>query len=196
MAVCSRLVLNQSMYSAVASSTAARVFHSSCFLISSVLYRPIADSTSAFPTVPIEASIPASIRWAVKANVVCCDPASRWCAGPARLAARPGGAATAPSAGVQHEFGALAGVRAENLVRSCDQQSCSPSRPAGHVPAVRLPPAHADDLVTAVVPGVRKRGTAETSILRHQFAVLQRRQLGRPNLRSGRTGHCSRPCSA
>jgi hypothetical protein len=47
-------------------------------------------------------------------------------------------------------------VRAENLVRSCDQQSCPPSRPAvmitGHVPAVRLPPDHAVGLMAAAVP--------------------------------------------
>src|ERR1035438_7741019 len=44
-------------------------------------------------------------------------------------------------------------VRAENLVRSCDQRSCPHYRPAmmitGHVPAVRLPPDHAADLVAA-----------------------------------------------
>jgi hypothetical protein len=49
----------------------------------------------------------------------------------------------------------LAVVRAENFVRSCDQQSCPLCRPAmmitGHVPAVRLPPDHAADLMAAVV---------------------------------------------
>jgi len=43
-------------------------------------------------------------------------------------------------------------VRAENLIHGCDQQRCPPRRPAvmitGHVPAVRLPPDHADDLWT------------------------------------------------
>ena len=47
-------------------------------------------------------------------------------------------------------------ARAENLIRGCDQQRCSPCRPAvmitGHVPAVRLPPDHADDLMAAAVP--------------------------------------------
>ena len=47
-------------------------------------------------------------------------------------------------------------VRAENVIRGCDQQRCPPCRPAvmitGHVPAVRLPPAHADDLMVAAVP--------------------------------------------
>src|SRR6266581_1971022 len=47
-------------------------------------------------------------------------------------------------------------VRAENLVRGCDQQSCSPGRPAvmitDHVPAVRLPPDHTDGLMAAAVP--------------------------------------------
>ena len=50
----------------------------------------------------------------------------------------------------------LAGVRAENLIRGCDQQRCPRCRPAvmitGHVPAVRLPPDHADDLMAAAVP--------------------------------------------
>jgi hypothetical protein len=47
-------------------------------------------------------------------------------------------------------------VRAENLIRGCDQQRCPPCRPAvmitGHVPAVRLPPDHSDDLMAAAVP--------------------------------------------
>jgi hypothetical protein len=47
------------------------------------------------------------------------------------------------------------GVRAENLVRCCDQQSCPLCRPAmmitGHVPAVRLPPDHADGLMAAAI---------------------------------------------
>ena len=46
-------------------------------------------------------------------------------------------------------------VRAENLVRRCDQQSCPSGRPAmmitGHVPAVRLPPDHATDLMAAAI---------------------------------------------
>jgi hypothetical protein len=51
------------------------------------------------PTVPIEASIPASVRWAVSAKLVYC-PDRRRCGapGPGRLAARPGHAATALSA--------------------------------------------------------------------------------------------------
>jgi site-specific recombinase XerD len=47
-------------------------------------------------------------------------------------------------------------VRAENPVRGADQQGCSHSRPAviitDHVPAVRLPPDHADGLMAAAVP--------------------------------------------
>src|ERR1019366_274217 len=47
-------------------------------------------------------------------------------------------------------------VRAENLIRGCDQQSCHPYRPAvmitDHVPAVRLPPDYADGIVAAAVP--------------------------------------------
>src|ERR1039457_4372499 len=46
-------------------------------------------------------------------------------------------------------------VRAENLIRGCDQQSCHPYRPAvmitDHVPAVRLPPDYADGIVAAAV---------------------------------------------
>ena len=45
-------------------------------LISSVLYRPIVDSIRALsrasPTVPMEASIPASIRWAVNTKLTYC----------------------------------------------------------------------------------------------------------------------------
>jgi len=47
-------------------------------------------------------------------------------------------------------------VRAENLVRSSDQQSCSPCRPAmmiiGHVPVVHVPPDHAANGVAAARP--------------------------------------------
>ena len=47
-------------------------------------------------------------------------------------------------------------VRAENPIHGSDQQSCPPGAPpvmiTGHVPAVRLPPDHADDLVAAAVP--------------------------------------------
>src|SRR4051812_28226503 len=71
---CRRVVLNHSTHSAVASSTSARLRQDPRGLISSVLYRPICDSISALssasPTVPIEASIPAVIRWAVKRKQV------------------------------------------------------------------------------------------------------------------------------
>jgi hypothetical protein len=47
-------------------------------------------------------------------------------------------------------------VRAENPVHGSDQQSCASRRPAvmitDHVPAVRLPPDHADGLMAAAVP--------------------------------------------
>jgi|SRR6266568_1264182 len=47
-------------------------------------------------------------------------------------------------------------VRAENLIRGCDQQRCPRWRPAvmitAHLPAVRLPPDHADGLMAAAVP--------------------------------------------
>jgi hypothetical protein len=52
-------------------------------------------------------------------------------------------------------------VRAENLVRGSDQQSCRPGRPAvmitDHVPAVRLPPDHGSPRGCAL-SGVRRRG--------------------------------------
>jgi hypothetical protein len=72
MAEWSRAELNYSTYSAVASSTSASVFHGPRLLISSVLYRPICDSIRALPyaspAVPMEAPIPAWIRWAVNAK--------------------------------------------------------------------------------------------------------------------------------
>ena len=46
-------------------------------------------------------------------------------------------------------------VRAENLVRGPDQQSCLLTRPAvmitGHVPAIRLSPDHAGGFLVAAV---------------------------------------------
>ena len=54
------------------------------------------------------------------------------------------------------EFLVAEGVRAENLVRSSDQQSCSPCRPAvmiiDHVPAVHVPTDHAASCVAAARP--------------------------------------------
>ena len=53
-------------------------------------------------------------------------------------------------------------VRAENLIRGCDQQRCPTCRPTvmitGHVPAVHLPPDHPDALMAAAVPA---RGSME-----------------------------------
>src|ERR1017187_3658366 len=50
---------------------------------------------------------------------------------------------------------ALLAVRAENLVRGPDQQSCLLTRPAvtitGYVPAVRLSPDHAGGLLVAAI---------------------------------------------
>jgi hypothetical protein len=52
--------------------------------------------------------------------------------------------------------GASGPVRAENLVRSSDQQSCSPCRPAvmiiDHVPTVHVPTDHAASCVAAARP--------------------------------------------
>jgi hypothetical protein len=77
-------------------------------------------------------------------------------------------------------------VRAENLIRGCEQQSCGVGDPAvmitDHVPAVCVPPDHAASDVAAAVPargGVEER---RILILRHQLAILQRRQPRRPNL--------------
>jgi putative transposase len=52
----------------------------------------------------------------------------------------------------------------------------------GHVPAVRLPPDHAADGVVAAVRREETWKIAEILLLRHQLAVLQRRQPRRPNL--------------
>jgi hypothetical protein len=51
-----------------------------------------------------------------------------------------------------------------------------------HVPAVRLPLDHTCDLVAAASRREDAGKTAEILILRHQFAVQQRRQPRRPNL--------------
>jgi hypothetical protein len=63
------------------------------------------------------------------------------------------GTLLASEASMAEAFGV---VRAENLIRGCDQQSCSPYRPAvmitDHVPTVRLPPDYADGIVAAAVP--------------------------------------------
>src|ERR1035437_10661205 len=53
-------------------------------------------------------------------------------------------------------------VRAENLIRGCEQQSCDADGPAvmitGHVLAVRFPLGHAGDHVATAVPA---RGCVE-----------------------------------
>ena len=65
-------------------------------------------------------------------------------------------------------------VRAENLIRGCEQQSCHASDPAVmitvHVPAVRAPPDHATSGVAAAVRREETWKTAEILILRHQLA--------------------------
>ena len=53
---------------------------------------------------------------------------------------------------------------------------------AGHVPAVHLPPDHAGGLMAAAVAREEAWQAAESLILRHQLAVLQRRQPRRPNV--------------
>jgi putative transposase len=77
-------------------------------------------------------------------------------------------------------------VRAENVVHGPDQQGCPPGRPVvmitGHVPAFVFL------LITRVAAWLRlsrreeSRKTAEILILRHQLAVLRRRQPRRPKL--------------
>src|SRR5690349_18904061 len=52
----------------------------------------------------------------------------------------------------------------------------------GHVPAVRLPLDHADRRMAAAIPARGGVADQETLILRHQLAVLQRRQPRRPKL--------------
>ena len=75
-------------------------------------------------------------------------------------------------------------VRAENPIHGSEQQSCPPDAPAvmiaHHVPEVRLPVDHAGRRVAPAVPKTWK--TAEILILRHQLAILQRRQPRRPKL--------------
>jgi hypothetical protein len=63
--------------------------------------------------------------------------------------------AAAPTVTITRVNSAGNAVRAENPVHGSDQQSCLPGVPpvmiTGHVPAVRLPPDHADDLMVAAV---------------------------------------------
>jgi len=58
-------------------------------------------------------------------------------------------------------------VRAENPVHGSDQESCASRRPAVmitvHVPAVRLPPDHADGLMAGGCRGVSRRGRPQRS---------------------------------
>src|ERR1017187_5409566 len=78
------------------------------------------------------------------------------------------------------------GVRAEKPVQGSDQQSCHPGRLTvmitGHVPAVRLPPDHAGRGMAAASRREEAWRITEILILRHQLAVLQRRQPVRPKL--------------
>jgi putative transposase len=78
------------------------------------------------------------------------------------------------------------GVRAENSVHGFDQQSCSPRRPAVMITNHVL--RFVFLLITRLTEWLRLSrreetwNTAEILILRHQLAVLQRRQPRRPNL--------------
>jgi hypothetical protein len=83
-------------------------------------------------------------------------------------------------------FGAAVSVRAEKRIHSSDQQSCFTGVPpvmiTGHLLAVRVPPDHANNRVAAAVRRKETWKTAGILILRHQLAVLQRRQPCRPKL--------------
>jgi hypothetical protein len=71
-------------------------------------------------------------------------------------------------------------VDAENPVHGSDQQSCASRRLAvmitDHVPAVHLSPGHALAAYLRLSQREEAWQTAETLIVRHQLAVLQRRQ--------------------
>jgi putative transposase len=77
-------------------------------------------------------------------------------------------------------------VRAENLVHGSDQQSCSPGAPPVMITSMCL--RFVFLLITRVASWLRLSRreqtwkTAEILILRHQLAVLQRRQPRRPKL--------------
>jgi len=77
-------------------------------------------------------------------------------------------------------------VRAENLVRGCDQQGCPPCRPVVMVTVMCL--RFAFLLITQMTSWLRLSRreeawrTAEILLLRHQLTVLQRQQPRRPNL--------------
>ena len=87
-------------------------------------------------------------------------------------------------------------VRAEKPVQGSGQQSCHLGRLTvmitGHVPAVRLPPDHADRRMAAAIPARGGVADQEILILRHQLAVLQRRQPCRPKLTCGVPEICIR----
>ena len=77
-------------------------------------------------------------------------------------------------------------MRAENLIRGCEQQSRGVGDPAvmitDHVPAVCVPPDHAARDVAALSRREETWKSAEILILHHQLAILERRQPRRPNL--------------
>ena len=72
------------------------------------------------------------------------------------------------------------------MIPACEirlrERRCRSDRPRVSVLAVRVPPDHANNRVAAAVRRKETWKTAGILILRHQLAVLQRRQPCRPKL--------------